>query len=145
MAFYATVLRDGATIPRRNNVGDAGYDVYADAEFTIPPGQRAKITTGVAIQIPSDCYARIAPRSGLALHNGVDVLGGVVDSSYRGEIQVILINHGTTPFKVDAGARVAQLIFERIYTPPVLVALPPAEFYASETARGEKGFGSSGV
>lgn len=144
MSFHVALLREGATIPRRNNAGDAGYDVYADAQFDILPGQRAKVTTGIAIKIPDDCYARIAPRSGLALLNGIDVLGGVVDSSYRGEIQVILMNHGSMPFRVEPGTRVAQLIFERIYT-PVLLATPLDAFYASETSRGEKGFGSSGV
>ncbi len=101
------------------------------------------IQTGVVLQIPGDCYARIAPRSGLALKHGIDVLAGVVDSNYRNTIQVILQNHGQQAFKVKVGDRIAQLIFERIYLPETIEQVLIDEL--SETTRGENGLGSSGV
>jgi dUTP pyrophosphatase len=90
--------------------------------------------------IPVNRYGRIAPRSGLAVKYGIDVLAGVVDSDYRGEILVVLINHGKSPFKVEKGMAIAQIIFEKYH---------PVQFqqYTSldETDRGEKGFGSTDV
>jgi dUTP pyrophosphatase len=92
--------------------------------------------------IPSDCYARIAPRSGLAAKNSIDVLAGVVDSGYRSDVKVILFNHHPEKeLVVKTGDRIAQVIFEKIYTPPVLTEMT----VLTESERGERGFGSSGV
>ncbi len=117
--------------------------MHSAVECTIQQGERMMIQTGVVLQFPGDCYARIAPRSGLALKHGIHVMAGVVDSNYRNTIQVILQNHGQQAFKVKVGDRIAQLIFERIYLPETIEQVLIDEL--SETTRGENGLGSSGV
>lgn len=140
--FRVALLSPLSSVPVRASPGDAGYDVTSVQAVTIPPGARAVVRTGFAIQVPPDCYARVAPRSGLAVKAGIDVLAGVVDSSYRGEVCVVLVNHGTEPFVIDYGDRIAQLIFERIYVPPMLLVVDKEEL--TNSARGEGGFGSTG-
>lgn len=141
--FRVAKLHSDARIPQRNGVGDAGYDVFAVEDAVIDPQTWKGVGTGITLEFPSDCYARVAPRSGLAFKKGVHVLAGVVDSSYRGEIRAILFNHGTVPVEIHKGDRIAQLIFEKIYTPDVLTEVPAEELTKSE--RGQGGFGSSGV
>lgn len=124
----------------RANLSDAGADMRASEDVAIPPLGRATVPTGVRLKIPEGYYGRIAPRSGLAHKYGVDVLAGVVDSSYRGEIRVILHNTDKNEeFRVYAGDRIAQLIVEKHYN---------FEFVEVEeldsTERGAGGFGSSG-
>jgi len=130
-----------AIIPTRADPGAAGFDLSACESQLIPAGSWTKVDTGIALECPQDCYARVAPRSGLAYKYGLDVLAGVVDSSYRGTIQVILVNHGKEDYKVNVGDRIAQLIFERIYVPYI-----EEESYAelTKTERGGGGFGSTG-
>ncbi|MBW8268319.1 dUTP diphosphatase [Caldovatus aquaticus] len=140
-------LSDTARLPFRASAGAAGYDLHADLRqggtdappCLIPPGQRVTVPTGIALAIPEGCYGRIAPRSGLAIR-GLDVLGGVVDADYRGEIMVILANHDHhRAVEIQHGERIAQLIIERIETPVVeLVESLPS------TWRGVGGFGSTG-
>jgi dUTP pyrophosphatase len=109
-------------------------------DMTIAKGDRVAVPTGFAIAVPVGYYGRVAPRSGLALKNGIDVLAGVVDSDYRGELKIILINHGAEPFVIHNGDRIAQLVMEEAE------CWTPVEAYGlSDTARGEKGYGSSGV
>lgn len=124
----------------RANAADAGADLAAAEERSIAPLSRATIRTGLAVEIPEGYYGRIAPRSGLAHNHGIDVLAGVVDSCYRGEIRVVLYNTDKEePFQVRPGDRIAQMIVERHYN---------FEFVEvddlSETDRGEAGFGSTG-
>jgi dUTP pyrophosphatase len=114
--------------------------MYADEDVEITWGFRAKIKTGIAAEIPAGCYGRLADRSGLANNNGLTILGGVVDASYRGEIQIILQNHGGGPFQVKRGMRIAQLILERAETPDI-----EEVDELTKTSRGEGGFGSTGV
>ena len=130
-----------AVIPTRAEEGAAGYDLSAVENKIIPPGSWDKVGTGIAFQCPVDCYGRVAPRSGLTFKKGVDVGAGVLDSSYRGEIQVILFNHGKNDLIIEKGDRIAQLIFERIYLPEVL-EVSYEKLSASE--RGTGGFGSTG-
>jgi dUTP pyrophosphatase len=131
-------LSDTATLPTRNNPTDAGLDLYANETWNVHCGSTAMFTTGVAVAIPEGHYGRVAPRSGLAVKHGIDVLAGVIDSSYRGEIKVLLINHGGESITIEAGDRIAQLIIEKI-------ALPiPQWGEIDATERGEKGFGASG-
>lgn len=138
-------LAPGAKLPTYGSPDAIGLDLYANVpgevyQFTvIQPGERAVIKTGASIAIPEGYYGRIAPRSGWAVEYGIDVLAGVVDPDYRGEIGVVLINHGEHLFRVDHGDRVAQIIFEcadRLV--PVSVDELP------ETERGVAGFGSTG-
>ena len=129
--------------PTRASPGSAGYDLAAAEDMIIEANTWKAIDTGIIIQIPTiDCYARIAPRSGLAFKKGIDVFAGVVDSDYRDTIKVILMNHGTNAFNVSVGDRIAQLIFERVHTPD-LEELSCDDL--TKTVRGENGFGSTGV
>lgn len=138
---FAKVV-SSAVMPTRADEGAAGYDLSACEEKIIPAGSWDKVDTGIAVEIPRyDCYARVAPRSGLAYKKGISVGAGVIDSSYRGTIQVILFNHGKEDFVVNPNDRIAQMIFERIYT-PVLAEVSYEEL--TYTERGIGGFGSTG-
>jgi dUTP pyrophosphatase len=134
------LTHEKSRVPTKAKRGDAGYDLYAVDYLAIQPGERMLVHTGVSMAIPPNYYGRIAPRSGLALKRGIDVLGGVIDSSYRGELGVILINTSKEVFGIDPGDKVAQLIIE---------ACHHASFtevqYLDETDRGDGGFGSTGV
>lgn len=133
-------VENGAKIPVRSNPTDAGADLFSVESLMIHPGERKTIGTGVSLEIPEGFYARVAPRSGLASKHGVDVLAGVVDSSYRGEIKVVLLNtdkHNT--FHVEKGDRIAQIIFESHFNFPFVQTDD-----LGESQRGSGGFGSSG-
>lgn len=137
-----TVVRDGASLPRRTHHDDAGLDLSSATALTIPPGGRATVPTGLAMAIPSGTVGLVCPRSGLAAKHGVTVLNGpgVVDAGYRGEIRVVL--HNTDPesaFEVAAGDRIAQLVIL-----PVLPLRPQEVDDLEETERAHRGFGSSG-
>jgi dUTP pyrophosphatase len=108
-----------AVIPKRATQASAGYDLCSTLYTVLAPRSRVIVTTGLRITIPADCYGRIAPRSSLSV-KGIDVLAGVIDSDYRDEVKIILVNLGELEFIINPGDRVAQLILERIRTPPVL-------------------------
>src|SRR5918997_6334833 len=101
-------LHPGARLPRRGSARAAGLDLHAVERVTIEPGGRAAVRTGMAVAVPRGFYGRVAPRSGLAVRNGIDVLAGVIDSDYRGELMCGLINHGRESFRITAGQRIAQ-------------------------------------
>lgn len=129
-----------AILPKRNNITDAGADLYSVEEVTIPPQSRALISTGICIEIPEGFYGRIAPRSGLATKHGIDILAGVCDSSYRGEIKVVVINTDKDKeFEITYGDKIAQLIIEQHFN---FGFIETDEL--SSSARGSNGFGSSG-
>lgn len=136
-----------AILPRRNNRYDAGMDISSRVDVVIPPGEKYAVPTGIALLFPNECYARIAPRSGLAFKYAVDVLAGVVDYSYTDEIKVILVNHGHEDFVVNKGDRIAQIVFEKIYIPESVDEVSYEELCdaVSANSRGLNGFGSSGV
>lgn len=132
-------LVPNAIIPAKGTPVAAGWDLYTTEEVRIPAKTKAIIPTGIAVEIPmNDCYGRIAPRSGLAVKNAFDVLAGVVDIDYRGEIKVIGFNHGDVELVFKVGDKVAQLIFEKIYD----VNLVEAD-KLNDTERGVSGFGST--
>jgi len=135
-------MYDNAIIPSKGSPGAAGFDLHALKETKIIAGERGLVKTGIAIQIPDDCYARVAPRSGLTFKHGINVGAGVIDCDYRAEIGVILFNHSNDDFNVNEGDRIAQLIFEKIYT-----CIPEEVEYSAltDTQRGVGGFGSTGV
>ena len=120
-------LREGATLPTRGSACSAGYDLSACDPALIPKGGRGIVQTGLAIATPANTYARLVPRSGLAVRQGIQVGAGVIrrvrndlaDQDYRGEVGVVLFNHGDEDLQVSPGDRVAQLILERIETPEV--------------------------
>jgi dUTP pyrophosphatase len=136
--MQVSMVHAQAKAPYRATPGAAGYDLYACEDMVIQPGDRELINIGVIIVLPNMTYARVAPRSGMALR-GIDVGAGVIDSDYRGAVQVLLINNSKSPYEVKAGDRVAQLIVECILTPRLFVA-----DYVASTERGSGGFGSSG-
>ncbi len=134
-------VRPGATLPERAYAGDAGLDLAACERVELAPGERAVVPTGLAVAIPDGYAGFVQPRSGLAAKNGVGVVNspGLIDSGYRGEIRVVLLNTDRTEvFVAEPGERIAQLVVLRV--PAVAVReveeLPPSE-------RGKRGFGSS--
>ena len=133
-------LNNNAALPKRGTEGAAGYDLCAAQSCTIPAGGKGLVKTGISIQFPTGLYARIAPRSGLALKRFIDVGAGVVDADYRGEVGVVLFNHGDQDFEVKMGDRIAQLILEKISTPAVEEVSG-----LDDTVRGSGGFGSTGI
>jgi dUTP pyrophosphatase len=128
-------------LPRYASEDAAGLDVAAAEDLTLEPGQRHAVSTGFAIEIPRGYEVQVRPRSGLAIKNGVTCLNtpGTIDSDYRGEVKVILINHGQEPFEVRRGERIAQLV-----PAPVLRADFVEASELSGTGRGSGGFGSTG-
>ena len=133
-------LNNNAALPKRSTDGAARYELCASQDCTIPVGGKGLVKTGLSISFPTSLYAKIAPRSGLALKKFIDVGAGVVDSDYRGEVGVVLFNHGNQDFEVKMGDRIAQLILEKIDTPPVEEVQG-----LDNTIRGTGGFGSTGV
>src|ERR1041385_5079843 len=110
-------LHPEARLPTRGSPSAAGLDLYSVERVTLEPGARSAVRTGLAVAIPEGFYGRVAPRSGLAGRHGIDALAGGVDADYRGEILCALVNHGSEPFEIEPGARVAQLVIESIATP----------------------------
>jgi dUTP pyrophosphatase len=133
-------LSNDATLPTRATKGSVGYDLYASQNTFVGPRGRAVIPTGLIICVPPRHYGRVAPRSGLAVKDGIDVGAGVIDPDYRGAVGVVLFNHSDTEFYVKKGDRIAQLILEKASTPDVIEIND-----LDQTQRGEGGFGSSGV
>lgn len=135
---------EGLDLPARGSAGSSGYDLRAavDEPLAMPPGGRALVPTGLALEIPAGWEGQVRPRSGLAVRFGVTVLNapGTVDSDYRGEVRVALVNHGAEPFTVERGDRVAQLVFV-----PVAAARWEVVAELEESGRGGGGFGSTGV
>jgi dUTP pyrophosphatase len=137
---------EGLDLPAYETPGSAGMDVRAavpdGAPVTIRAGKRALIPTGFVFEIPPGYEVQVRPRSGLALKHGITCLNtpGTIDSDYRGEVQVLLINHGDERFVVERGMRIAQLVVA-----PVVQAVVEERALASMTERGTGGFGSTGL
>jgi dUTP pyrophosphatase len=135
-------LHEGAREPSRAHHGDAGYDLYAVEHATLAPGGRASVGTGIAVAIPDGWAGLVLPRSGLAARHGIMIPNapGLIDSGYRGEVRVLLLNTDRTEaFEVAPGDRIAQLLLVRHEAPEVLEVDS-----LDETVRGIGGFGSSG-
>jgi len=127
-----------AQAPTRGSEGAAGFDLYSAEEVGLMPGDRHLVSTGIKVAIDFGWYGRIAPRSGLALGKGIDVMGGVVDSDYRGIVYVLLINHSSDYQLFPAGTRIAQLVIEKCWVGEL------EQGTVCDTDRGEGGFGSTG-
>jgi dUTP pyrophosphatase len=137
-----TRLSDTARPPARAHDGDAGYDLHAAEAATIGPGERASVGTGIAVAIPEGQAGLVLPRSGLAARHGISVVNapGLIDSGYRGELRVLLLNTDTDePFTVQPGDRIAQLLLVAVETHDLLEVEE-----LDETVRGAGGFGSTG-
>ena len=143
MALNVTKLSPLATLPTRGTPDAAWYDLFSIDNYVVLPGRRVVVSTGIKIQLPPGTYGRIAPRSGLAVKHGLDVLAGVIDPDYTGEVKVVLQNLDMNqPFVIRPGYRIAQLILEQCVTPEVVEV--PSE-NTPLTERGAEGFGSTGV
>jgi dUTP pyrophosphatase len=136
--FKVKLLNKDAQVPKKADSGCAGYDVFSTVTVSLQPGTRQLIPIGISTEISKEYYLRVAPRSGLSVKE-IDVGAGVIDSSYRGEIKVLLINNNSTYFDINKGDKIAQLILERCSDAKIEVT-----DFLSETERGYGGFGSTG-
>jgi len=127
-----------ALLPTRGSSSAAGLDLYSVEAVSLKPKERRLIPTGIAVAIPEGYYGRLAPRSGLATQKGIDVLAGVIDADYRGEIGCLLYNAGDETIDLPAQTKICQLIIEKIITPDAIWVDSLAE-----TSRGSGGFGST--
>jgi dUTP pyrophosphatase len=142
MTLRVVRLDPRATLPARAHPDDAGLDLHALDAATLAPGERASIPTGIAIEIEPGHAGLVLPRSGLAARHGISVVNapGLIDSGYRGELRVLLLNNDSSAsFEVEPGDRIAQLVLIA-----VAIAEPVEVTQLSETPRGVGGFGSSG-
>ncbi len=136
------LLDERAVLPARAHAGDAGLDLVSVESVELPPGGRARVRTGIAIELPDGHAGLVVPRSGLAARHGVTVLNapGLIDAGYRGEVAVLLVNTDRdAAYRIEAGDRIAQLVVV-----PVALAEPQAVAGLTASARGEGGFGSTG-
>ncbi|KAI5730066.1 hypothetical protein M8J76_009624 [Diaphorina citri] len=133
-------VSENAFAPHKGSDKAAGYDLRSAYDYVVPARGKELIKTDISIELPPGCYGRIAPRSGLAWKNHIDVGAGVIDEDYRGNVGVVLFNHSDQDFKVNKGDRIAQLICQRIEY-PVLQEVTNL----NNTERGAGGFGSTGT
>lgn len=132
------LLTPEATVPTRGSEDAAGFDLYSTVPRRLHPGQRQVIPTGLKCSMPAGYVGLIWPRSGMAVKHGADVLAGVVDADYRGEVMVALVNHGERNIDISPGDRVAQMLVQTVALDSEVV--PDLD----ETGRGDGGFGSTG-
>ena len=142
MKLLVKKLAEDAKLPEKAHPTDAGFDLFSVEEKEILPGEYKLIKTGISIELPTNTEAQIRPRSGLALKNGITVLNtpGTIDQNYRGEIGIILINHGRETFIVEKQMKIAQMVIL-----PILDIVIDEVVELSETDRGKGGFGSTGT
>jgi dUTP pyrophosphatase len=133
------LIHPNAKVPTRGSPGAAGFDLYAVESAVVVPGAHVLIATGVCFEILLGWYGRVAPRSGLAVKFGINVHAGVIDSDYRGEVSVALINHGDTTWEIKVGDRIAQIVFEKCWDGGLIEIEE-----LSQTKRGEGAYGSTG-
>ena len=141
MDIAAVRLDRGLPLPVYAKAGDAGLDLLASEAMTLEPGERRLVPTGLAVAIPEGHAGFVLPRSGLAMHKGVTVLNapGLIDSGYRGELKVLLINHGAEAVSIERGERIAQLVIQAVAHARLV-----EEERLPDSARGAGGFGSTG-
>ena len=132
-------LTEHSIVPKFAHEGDAGMDLYSSEDMEIKPGERVQIPTGIAMHIPDNCVGLIWDKSGLSHKFGLKTLGGVIDSGYRGEIKIGIINLSNEYYKIEKGHKVAQIIIQEIVR-PTIEEVEDLE----DSSRGENGFGSTG-
>lgn len=131
-----------ATTPTKGSALAAGYDLYSSEASVVPARGQAMVATDISVIVPVGTYGRVAPRSGLAVKHGISTGAGVIDADYRGEVKVVLFNHGEKDFAIEKGDRIAQLVLEQIINADI-VEIEEKEL--DETERGAGGFGSTGT
>lgn len=134
-------LREDAYTPTKGHTFDAGWDLRAVETVVLVQGTRTLVKTGIALDIPQGHVGMIWPRSGLANEWGLDILGGVIDSGYHGEVGVLVINHGEYVKQIKAGDKIAQLVLQE----HLLCQMVEVAEFAGESSRGDAGFGSTGA
>jgi len=140
MEVLVQKCHEHAITPKSGTTLSAGSDLYSVDDYIVEPNSRCLVSTGLKLHFPSNVYGRIAPRSGLALKYGIDVMAGVIDSDYTGEVKVLLYNTSNLKFEIQRGDRIAQIIFES-FEYPKFKEVNTIE----ETTRSSGGFGSTGV
>ena len=140
--FKVEKISEDAILPFKAHQSDAGFDVFANEEIVIPSGESRAIKTGIRMELPEWTEAQVRPRSGLALKHAVTVLNspGTIDAGYRGEVKIILINHGKTDFVVEKGMKMAQMVIA-----PVMKIQMEEGCVNLDSDRKEAGFGSTGI
>lgn len=140
--FKVKKLKENARLPEYAKEGDAGMDLFSTEKYSVKPGERVLVSTGISTEFPLGYELQIRPRSGLALKKGISVVNtpGTVDAGYRGEIGIILINLGQEVFEINPGDKIAQAVLNKFE-----VAEIQEVSELSETSRGVGGFGSTGV
>jgi len=133
-------LRESGRIDPPSKEGDAGHDVYATEDAVLCTGERVCMPLGISIEFPEGFVCVVAQKSGLSKKHGLDTIGNIIDSGYRGECHAILVNNGISVVEIKRGQKIAQLLFHRCYTSKNIVYVDELE----ESARGDSGFGSSG-
>jgi dUTP pyrophosphatase len=136
------MLEPSVTAPAYAHMGDAGLDICSSEDLVLEPGERALVGTGFAMALPEGYAAFVQPRSGLAARSGISIVNtpGLIDCHYRGEVKVILVNLGDEAFRVRKGDRIAQMVVQRVETARIDMVDE-----LDDTARGEGGFGSTGL
>ena len=140
MELKVKKLHEDAILPARAHADDAGLDIFSNEECELQPGERRTIKTGIALSIPSGFVGLIWDKSSVPHKWGVKTMGGVIDASYRGEIGVIMVNLSKEVYKVEKGAKISQLLVQRVELPEVCEVSE-----LDDTIRGEGGFGSTGT
>lgn len=135
-------INEKAIIPNYAHEGDAGLDVYSVEKLVLNPGERGLVHTGIKIELPKNTEAQIRPRSGLALKHGISLVNspGTIDEGYRGEVGIIVINHSNETFVVEEGMKIAQMVIKPVWRVEVQEVNS-----LTDSERGEKGYGSSGI
>ncbi len=133
-------MHPDAKIPTYAHATDAGMDLYAVGEYAILPGERVQVATGIALAIPSGYVGLVWDKSGISYKGGLKTLGGVVDADYRGEVLVGVVNVGDQVYRVEKGAKIAQMLIQKVEHPDLVIVET-----LDDTVRGEGGFGSTGI
>lgn len=140
MEIQIKKLDNSAKLPEYAHAGDAGMDIFSVEEAQLAPGERKAIRTGIGIGIPEGCVGFVWDKSGRAVEEGLKTMAGVIDSGYRGEVQIVLVNLGQEPITLEKHQKIAQLVVQPIVTGTVVEVDE-----LNNTSRGEGGFGSTGL
>jgi len=132
-------LKNGSVVPSYAHDGDAGMDVYASEEVAVKAGERVKVPTGIAMEIPEGYVGLVWDKSGLSMSHGLKTLGGVIDAGYRGEVMIGVANLSDEDYTVEKGHKVAQILIQKVELPKIEEVTE-----LNNSHRGEKGFGSTG-
>lgn len=133
-------LEKQARLPEYAHPGDAGMDVFAFENLALEPGERGMVRTGVAMKVPEGYVGLVWDKSGRAVKEGLTTMAGVIDSGYRGEVQIVILNTSTEAITIEAGQKVAQILIQ-----PVICAMIQEVSQLDDTSRGDNGFGSTGL